>query len=70
MEVRGSKGVTKCVTCLRTKEEAIAQHIASDTPCDCYNCPFRHEIDAALEEKRRTPWKITPKKSTMKITRK
>lgn len=70
MEIGVSKGATKCVICLRTKEEAIAEHLASDTQCDCYNCPFKEAINTALEDKRRIPWKITPKKSTMKITRK
>lgn len=70
MEIGGSKGVTKCVNCLRTKDEAIAEHLATNTPCDCFNCPFKDAISAALEEKKRVPWKISPKKSTMKIVKK
>lgn len=40
----------RCPRCLRTKREAIADHLRSGDGCDCPDCPFRNEIQLALTE--------------------
>ena len=45
----------RCPRCLRTKGEALADHIRLQEDCDCQDCPFREEIHAAvLREKEKT----------------
>lgn len=48
----------RCPRCLRTRNEAVADHLRLGEGCDCPDCPFRNEIQRALEEQARKP-KIT-----------
>ena len=45
----------KCPICLRSRKEAIADHLRSHETCDCPDCPFRDAIEAALREQERKP---------------
>lgn len=45
----------RCPLCLRTKAEALADHVRLGEACDCPDCPFREEILAAIQEEKQKP---------------
>lgn len=48
-------GPTRCPVCLRTKEEAIRDHLRDNTPCDNPDCIFCNEINQAIAERKARP---------------
>lgn len=58
MEVERKGGATKCLRCMRTKEEAISEQVSAGEPCDISSCQFRHEILDAIEKVKNPPMKI------------
>lgn len=69
MRIQRGSGPKKCIRCLRTKEEAIREHLALMRPCDNPDCPFRQDIINAIEEERNRPkFKFgNPRKPTIKF---
>lgn len=55
MRIQRGSGPKKCIRCLRTKEEAIREHVAIMRPCDNPDCPFYEDIINAIEEERNKP---------------
>ena len=53
MNIGNSTEPNRCPRCLRTKQEAIAEHLLMREMCDCQDCPFAMEIRNALLEKQR-----------------
>lgn len=45
----------RCPICLRTRKEAIADHLRNRENCDSPDCPFRAAIQEALLEQERKP---------------
>ena len=65
MIVLPPKGPQKCPICLRRKRDAIAHHIERKEFCDHSDCPFKEEIDAAVNQIiaiENCPFKIHPKR--------
>lgn len=55
MHIERGSGPKKCIRCLRTKEEAIREHIRTMRPCDNPECPFYNDIIVAIELERNRP---------------
>lgn len=54
MNIGHTTAPDRCPRCLRTKQEAIADHLLRHDMCDCQGCPFATEIrNALLEEQRK-----------------
>lgn len=68
IEITNVSGVSKCTKCLRTKEQAIAEHLESMEPCDAFDCPFKYDIIDAIERKKHPPITIKGKIIKPKIT--
>lgn len=47
MNIRNGTGPQRCVRCLRDKNEAIQEHLRTNTPC-CPQCPLGSVINEAL----------------------
>ena len=54
MNIRKGTGPQRCVRCLRDKDEAIQEHLRTNTPC-CPGCPLENEIRQALAKGYFTP---------------
>ncbi|WP_229034024.1 hypothetical protein [Bacteroides salyersiae] len=69
MRIQRGSGPKKCVRCLRSKEEAIKEHLATMRPCDNSDCPFHDDIINAIEiEKNKPKFKFgDPIKPTIKF---
>jgi hypothetical protein len=46
-----SSGVQKCTICLRKKQEATNTQVQLMKPCESPSCPFRKEIQDAIQAK-------------------
>ena len=55
MRIRKGSGPKKCIRCLRSKEEAIREHVQSLRPCDNPDCPFLEIIKASIEAEKKKP---------------
>ena len=55
MNIGHSTTPDRCPRCLRSKQEAIADHLRSRDVCDCPDCPFSEEIRIALIEQDKNP---------------
>lgn len=55
MRIRKGSGPKKCIRCLRSKEEAIREHVRSLRPCDNPECPFQAIIEEAIEAEKNKP---------------
>lgn len=55
MRIQRGSGPKKCIRCLRTKDEAIREHIEIMKPCDNPGCPFYSDIINAIEIERNKP---------------
>lgn len=49
MRITERQGPQRCVLCLRTKEEAIEEHLKTQKEC-CPQCPLKQEIKQALDK--------------------
>ena len=69
MKIEHGNGPKKCIRCLRTKKEALQEHLSTLTPCDNPECPFYNDIILAIEEEKNKPkFKIgQPSKPKFKI---
>lgn len=47
MNIGNSSGPQRCTLCLRDRDEAIREHVASKRPC-CAQCPLSNIINDAL----------------------
>ena len=45
----------RCPICLRSRQQAIADHLRSRENCDSPYCPFRAAIEEALQRQERKP---------------
>lgn len=55
MHIESGSGPKKCIRCLRSKEEALKEHVRLLQPCDNQECPFHDEILQAIEEEKNKP---------------
>lgn len=55
MRILQGSGPQKCIRCLRTKDEAIREHLQTMTVCENPECPFREDIMQAIEQERMKP---------------
>ena len=55
MRIKKGSGPQKCIRCLRSKEEAIKEHVRSLKPCDNPDCPFQMLIEEAIEIEKSKP---------------
>lgn len=60
MNIGHSTTPTRCPRCLRSRQEAIAEHIRMHEGCDCPGCPFYDDIMSALEQDRKPRFSFGP----------
>lgn len=66
MKIEKGSGPQRCICCLRSREEAIRDHLQSMRNCENPRCPLHAIINAAIKEKKKrhfifgTPRKETP----------
>ena len=60
MNIGHSTAPTRCPRCLRTRQEAIAEHVRLQEGCDCPGCPFRDDILNAIEQDRKPRFSFGP----------
>jgi len=55
MKIGESSGIQKCPNCLRKKKEAIDEQIKLMKICSDVNCPFKEEIQDAIQAEEKKP---------------
>lgn len=58
MNIDHTSAPDRCPRCLRSKKEAIADHVKSGELCDCPDCPFREDISVALLESKKPTFRF------------
>ena len=69
MKIEKGSGPQRCICCLRSREEAIRDHLQSMRNCENPHCPLHAIINAAIKEKKKRRFIFgTPKKETPTFT--
>lgn len=68
MHIEHGSGPKKCIRCLRSKDEAIKEHVRLLEPCDNPECPFQEQILQAIEVEKNKPKFNIGKPSKPKFT--
>ena len=69
MKIEKGTGPQRCICCLRSKDEAIREHLQTMRNCENPRCPLHAIINEAIREKKKKRFVFgKPKPETPKFT--